>query len=164
METVQVENPETAGVLGGKYLSFKLCGEEYGLEILKVKEIMGLMDITDVPQTQSYVKGVINLRGKVIPVIDLRIKFGLAPEEYTDETCIIVMDVDGKLMGIVVDAVSEVLDIQASEIEPAANLEASVDTGFITGMGKVADQVVMLLDMEKVLFGSEIALIEHMRA
>ena len=138
------------GMLGGKYLTFLLGEEEYGLEILKVREIMGIMDITKVPQTPTFVRGVINLRGKVIPVIDLRLKFGLVQTEYNEQTCIIVVDVD-MLMGIIVDTVQEVHDITAGDIEPPPELGATVDTDFILGMGKVKDDVKILLDIHKVL-------------
>lgn len=141
--------------LGGKYLTFLLADEEYGLEILKVREINGMMNITKVPQTPSFVQGVINLRGKVIPVIDLRLKFGLPPAEYTEQTCIIVVDV-GVMMGIIVDTVREVHDFVAEDIEPPPSLGLSVDTSFILGMGKVKDQVKLLLDIDKVLTADEL--------
>ena len=143
--------------LGGKYLTFLLDEEEYGVEILKVREIIGLMDITNVPQTPDFVEGVINLRGKVIPVIDLRAKFGLSRTEYNDQTCIIVVDV-GMLMGIIVDTVQEVHDIPAKDIDPAPSLGASVDTSFILGMGKVKDRVTMLLDIDRVLTSDDLVL------
>lgn len=136
--------------LGGMYLTFRLDSEEYGVAILKVREIIGIMDITKVPQTFDFVEGVINLRGKVIPVIDLRLKFGLKRTEYNDQTCIIVVDV-GMLMGIIVDTVREVHDIPAGSIEPPPALGASVDTDFILGMGKVNDNVIILLDIDNVL-------------
>ncbi|MCO6437423.1 MAG: purine-binding chemotaxis protein CheW [Phycisphaerae bacterium] len=141
--------------LGGKYLTFLLGGEEYGLEILKVREIIGIMDITKVPQTPSFVEGVINLRGKVIPVIDLRAKFGLERIAYNEQTCIIVVDV-GALMGIIVDTVSEVHDIVSSDIEPAPSFGSSIDTSFILGMGKVKDTVKILLDIDRVLTQEEL--------
>jgi purine-binding chemotaxis protein CheW len=140
---------------GGKYLTFSLDSEEYGLEILKVREIIGIMDITSIPQMPGYVKGVINLRGKVIPVIDLRLKFGLEAAEYTEQTCIVVVDV-GSLVGIIVDTVQEVLDIDASQIDPPPPLGASVDTTFIMGMGKVKDDVKILLDIDQVLRSEEL--------
>ena len=136
--------------LGGKYLTFLLAEEEYGLDILKVREIIGIMDITRVPQTADFVRGVLNLRGKVIPVIELRSKFGLAVTEYNDQTCIIVVDV-GMLMGVIVDTVQEVHDIPSTEIEEPPRLGASVDTTFILGMGKVNGSVKMLLDIDRVL-------------
>ncbi|HQL53921.1 MAG TPA: chemotaxis protein CheW, partial [Phycisphaerae bacterium] len=130
-----------------KYLTFSLAAEEYGLEILKVREIIGIMDITAMPQMPPYVKGVINLRGKVIPVIDLRTKFGLESAEYTEQTCIVVVDV-GSLVGVIVDTVQEVLDIDGTQIDPPPPLGASVDTTFIMGMGKVKDDVKILLDID----------------
>lgn len=138
-----------------KYLTFKLAEEEYGIEILKVREIIGIMDITAVPQMPIYMKGVINLRGKVIPVIDLRLKFGFQEIEHTEQTCIIVVDV-GRDIGIVVDTVSEVLDISGNNVEPAPTMGASVDTSFIMGMGKVGEQVKILLDIDNVLNSSEL--------
>ena len=150
----------TAGVRrAGKYLTFVLAGEEYGLEILRVREIIGLMDITSVPRTPPFVKGVINLRGKVIPVIDLRLKFNLEEGTRTEETCIIVVDVGAVEMGIVVDKVSEVLDIAAEEIEDTPSFGVNVTTDFILGMGKTSDKVTILLDIVKVL-GSDASLIE----
>ncbi len=138
---------------GGKYLTFSLAGEEYGIEILKVREIIGIMDITAMPQTPKYVKGVINLRGKVIPVIDLRLKFGMEPAEYTEQTCIVVVDI-GSLVGVVVDTVQEVLDLDDDQIAPPPPLGAAVDTSFIMGMGKVKDNVKILLGIDRAL-GSE---------
>ena len=141
--------------LAGKYLTFKLAGEEYAIEILKVKEIIGLMPITDVPRMPGYVRGVINLRGKVIPVVDLRTKFGLMTTEDTDETCIIVVDVaqNGQSIqtGILVDTVSEVLDIAGDQIEEAPSFGTAVNTDFIMGMGKIGESVKILLDVVKVL-------------
>jgi len=141
----------------GKYLTFALAQEEYGLEILKVREIIGYIDVTAVPQTPHYVKGVINLRGKVIPVIDLRSKFGMETTDVTDETCIIVVEINqaGRQFstGIVVDRVQEVLDIAAGSIEDAPQFGGAVDTNFIMGMGKVGDSVKILLDIDMVLGG-----------
>lgn len=142
--------------LGGKYLTFGLASEEYGLEILKVREIIGMMDITAVPRTPHYVKGVINLRGKVIPVVDLRLKFDMDEAEVTDETCIIVVDVNGVEIGIIVDRVSEVLDIASSDIEESPKFGSTVDTDFILGMGKAGDNVSILLDISRVLSEVEV--------
>jgi len=142
--------------LGGKYLTFGLDDEEYGLEILKVREIIGMMGITPVPRTPEYVRGVINLRGNVIPVVDLRTKFDLLRAEQTDETCIIVVDVEAVEMGIVVDKVLEVLDIVSAEIEPAPSFGDAVDTDFILGMGKTDGKVTILLDISRVLTDDEL--------
>ena len=155
--TVQTKGSCSGGVLvrEGKYLTFALAHEEYGLEILKVREIIGYMEITAVPQMPHYVKGVINLRGQVIPVIDLRAKFGMPTTEVTDETCIIVVEMthDGHKFntGIVVDRVQEVLDIAGEQIEEAPQFGPSVNTDFILGMGKVEQSVKILLDINKVL-------------
>ena len=145
----------------GKYLTFALGPEEYGLEILKVREIIGYMDITAVPQTPHHVKGVINLRGQVIPVIDLRAKFGMETTDVTDQTCIIVVETSqGQRKfstGIVVDRVQEVLDIAGEDIEEAPQFGASVNTDFILGMGKIGDSVKILLDIDKVLGNEQMA-------
>ncbi len=142
----------------GKYLTFSLAGEEYGIVILKVKEIIGMMPITPVPKTPSYVKGVINLRGKVIPVADLRLKFDMDEMDYTERTCIIVVEIkDGAghvLMGVVVDSVSEVLNIKNGEIEDTPAFGTQMDTGYILGMAKTGGAVKILLDIDKV-FGDE---------
>ena len=139
-----------------KYLTFTLGDEEYGLEILKVREIIGLMDITRVPRMPDFIRGVINLRGKIIPVIDLRLKFGMDEQEDTKETCIIVVDLEKLLIGVVVDKVSEVLDIVEDKIEETPDFGVSVDTEFILGVGKCGDEVVMILDIAKVLTTDDI--------
>ncbi len=138
-----------------KYLTFKLADEEYGVEILKVREIMGVINITAVPRMPPFVKGVINLRGNVIPLVDLRLKFGLSEKSYTKQTCIIVVDV-GKEIGIIVDTVSEVLDIEVANIAPPPSMGESVDTSFILGMGKVGETVNILLDIDEVLTTEEL--------
>jgi len=165
-ETVDAGN-EAGAVrrsLAGKYLTFRLAAEEYGLEILKVREIIGLMDITHVPRTPDYIRGVINLRGKVIPVIDLRTKFNMEVSEETDETCIVVVEVSttegAVMMGVLVDAVSEVLDIQDEQIEDAPAFGTGVNTRFILGIGKVNDEVKILLDIDEVLSSNEVSLID----
>ena len=147
----------------GKYLTFTLADEEYGIGILKVKEIIGMMPITSVPRTPDFVKGVINLRGKVIPVIDLRLKFGMASIDYTDRTCIIVVEIDADDMtiqiGIVVDAVSEVLNIKEEEIENAPSFGTTLNTDYILGMAKIDKGVKILLDIDRVLSAKEIQLL-----
>ena len=144
----------------GKYLTFFLEEEEYGIGILKVKEIIGMMPITSVPRTPEFVKGVINLRGKVIPVMDLRLKFSMGEIPYTDRTCIIVVEIDSQdstvLIGIVVDAVSEVLNITGDEIEDAPTFGSKLDTDYILGMAKMEGGVKILLDISKVLSTEEI--------
>lgn len=151
----QEAGPKARGT-EGKYLTFVLGGEEYGLEILKVREIIGLMEITSVPQTPVFIKGVINLRGKVIPVIDLRLKFGMEEAEPTEETCIIVVDIGGAMIGILVDTVSEVLHVMTDQIEPPPSFGGSIDTGFILGMGKIKGKVKILLDIDRALSPEEL--------
>jgi purine-binding chemotaxis protein CheW len=136
---------------GGKFLTFFLDKEEYGLEILKVHEIIGMMPITTVPRTPKYIRGVINLRGKIIPVVDLRMKFGMVAVEQTDESCIIVVQANGVQMGIMVDKVSEVQDITREDIEEAPPFGSNIDTAYILGIGKSQGRVKILLDIDKVL-------------
>jgi len=159
--------PQTAaevGQKGGKYLTFGLAEETYGLEILKVREIMGSMDITAVPRTPDFVKGVINLRGKVIPVVDLRLKFGMDEAKHTENTCIIVVQVGAVEMGILVDQVSEVLNILGNEIEDTPSFGVSVNTDFILGMGKSKGEVTILLDIAKVLAEHEVSAVSEPRS
>jgi purine-binding chemotaxis protein CheW len=149
----------------GKYLTFSLAGEEYGIGILKVKEIIGMMSITVVPQTPAYIKGVINLRGKVIPVIDLRLKFSIKAADYTERTCIIVVEITNSgrtiLMGIVVDSVSEVLSIKGSDIEETPAFGTKLNTEFILGMAKVSGGIKILLDIDRVLSVEEIRVVDN---
>lgn len=139
----------------GKFLNFQLSGEYYGLELFKVKEIIGMMKVTRVPNSPVYVRGVVNLRGKVIPVIDLRVKFGMDSREDTERTCIIVMQVEHggqySTTGIIVDEVCEVIDIAAEQIEPSPSLGGDVSMDMLLGIGKVASKVILLLDVQKVL-------------
>lgn len=148
----------------GKYLTFSLDQEEYGLGILKVKEIIGMMPITSVPRTPEFVKGVINLRGKVIPVIDLRLKFEMESIPYSERTCIIVVEIDLEsetvLIGIVVDAVSEVLTIREEEIEETPRFGTKVNTEYILGMAKIEGRVKILLNIDQVLSAEEILAME----
>lgn len=149
----------------GKYLTFFLESEEYGISILKIKEIIGMMPITSVPQTPEFVRGVINLRGKVLPVIDLRQKFGMSEMEYDDKTCIIVVELDMKTsviyVGIVVDSVSEVLNIKEEDIDDSVSFGVSVNTRFLKGIAKVDNSVKILLDIEKVFDDSEISVLNN---
>jgi purine-binding chemotaxis protein CheW len=144
-----------AAALAGKYLTFSLGNEEYGLPVLKVREIIKVMDITPVPQVPAHVKGVVNLRGKVIPVIDLRAKFSLPAQDYTDRTCIVVVDVslkrDRVMLGVIVDAVSEVLNIAAGEIDQTPDFGERVETTYMLGLAKVKNTVKILLDLDCVL-------------
>ncbi len=158
------ETMKSVSEYAGKYLTFQLSGEVYGLEILKVQEIMGLMPVTHVPRTPDFIRGVINLRGKVIPVIDLRLKFGLIGKDDTEKTCIIVVQVrheQGSLtIGVIVDEVCEVIDLKGEQIEAAPSFGVGVNTEFILGMGKLGQKVLTMLDIDKVLASGELNLLE----
>lgn len=149
----------------GKYLTFSMASEEYGIGILKIKEIIGMMSITTVPQTPEFIKGVINLRGKVIPVIDLRLRFGMTANDYTERTCIIVVEIpslSGTVMiGIVVDSVSEVLSIKGDEIEETPTFGTKLNTDYILGMAKMDGGVKILLDIDRVLSRDEMNMLEE---
>ncbi len=148
-----------ADVRAGKYLTFQLANDEFGIRVLKVREIMGLLEITSVPQTPGYIKGVINLRGKVVLMIDLRLKFG-GRGEYTQRTCIIVTQIQGEsgpiLMGIVVDGVSEVLNLTGQEIEDTPDFGEAITGQYLLGMAKVKGKVKILLDIDRVLSSQEL--------
>jgi purine-binding chemotaxis protein CheW len=151
---------QTGTSQSGKYLTFALGSEAYGIEILKVREIIGYMEITHVPQTPMEVKGVINLRGRVIPIINLRAKFNMPEAEITDQTCIIVVEVGTEVrpltMGVIVDSVTEVLDIKEEQLEPPPELGYGVNRNMIRAMGKFPDGVKILLDISKVLKPSDL--------
>ena len=152
--TTQLDN------LAGKYLTFRLAAEEYGLEIIKVQEIIGLLPVTHVPRVPAYVRGVINLRGRIIPTVDLRTKFGMERTADTEKTCIIVVEVSspkgGKMnMGIIVDEVAEVLDIAADELDHPPEFGTAVNMSFILGVGIVKGGVKILLDIDRVLTAEE---------
>lgn len=151
----QTTEPEANNVREGKYLTFNLGEEQYGLGILTVQEIIQMMKITTVPQTPDYIKGIINLRGRVIGIVDLRHKFGLPEVEETSETCIIVVEVSAldspMTFGIIVDSVSEVIDVQESDIEDPPTFGSQIQTDFIRGLGKIGGKVKILLDIDRVL-------------
>ena len=148
----------------GKYLTFTLANEEYGIGILKIREIIGMMPITSVPRTPEFVKGVINLRGKVIPVMDLRLRFGMEEMEYTDRTCIIVVEIERQAgtvqIGTVVDSVSEVLNVGGTDIEETPSFGTKLDTEYILGMAKIEGGVKILLDIDEVLNDEEVAVLQ----
>lgn len=152
-------------VVAEKFLTFRLALEVYGISILKVQEIVGMMPVTRVPKMPAYVRGVVNLRGRIIPVIDLSQRFGLAPAEDTEVTCVIVVQVIGAsgsvTLGLIVDEVREVVDIVDEQIEPVPDLGVAVDLSLIQGIGKLERQVVMLLEIDQVLTVGEFEAIER---
>ena len=149
----------------GKYLTFSLAEEEYGIGILKIKEIIGMLPITSVPQTPDFVKGVINLRGKVIPVMDLRLRFGMGKIDYTERTCIIVVEIEGQagtvMIGVVVDSVSEVLNIKGDDIAETPTFGTRLNTEYILGMAKMGGGVKILLNIDKVLSADEVGMLDQ---
>ncbi|MEJ2661463.1 MAG: chemotaxis protein CheW [Desulfobacteraceae bacterium] len=162
--SVRKELLDTIADREGKYLTFTLAGEEYGIGILKIKEIIGMMPITSVPQTPQFVKGVINLRGKVIPVVDLRLRFAMEAIDYNERTCIIVVEIGGRgadiVIGIVVDSVSEVLNIKSEDIEDTPTFGTRLNTDYILGMAKMEGKVKILLDIDTVLSQDEIHMLQ----
>jgi purine-binding chemotaxis protein CheW len=170
MESVAIVQNESGAApkvndRAGKHLIFHLGAEEFGVRVLQVREIMGIQDITAVPHTPGYVKGVINLRGKVIPVVDLRQKFGLPKVEYTARTCIIVVQVQAAsgpmLMGVIVDGVAEVLNVAAGEIEDTPDFGQGVTTPYLLGLAKIKGKVKILLDIEEVLVRQELEALQE---
>lgn len=161
-ETLSQANADVSAVsqIAGKYLTFALSKEQYGLQILKVQEIIGVINTTRVPGVPEHIKGVINLRGRIIPVVDLRLKFGLPEVAYDEKTCIIVVDAklegNSVAVGVIVDTVHEVTSFEANRIEPAPNYGANLETQFVVGMGRNHDdKVVILIDIDKALAGTE---------
>ena len=152
----------------GKYLTFQVGAEEFGIRVQSVREILGVQEITSVPQTPGYLKGVINLRGKVTPVVDLRLKFGLVETEYTQRTCIIVVQVAGtaapRLIGIIVDGVAEVLNVAAADIEDTPDFGDGQAAAYLLGMAKIKDRIKILLDIDLVLGAREVAGLEAVLA
>lgn len=140
-----------------QFLTFALGQEEYGVEILKIQEIKGFSAITPLPNAPEFIKGVLNLRGTIVPIIDLRKKFSLPEVGYTKFTVIVVVQVQGKIMGFVVDAVSDVLNVAGTDIQPTPDLYGQVDTSFINGLARAGEKLVILLDIEKVLTAAETA-------
>lgn len=141
---------------GNQYLTFTLGEEHYGVEILRVQEIKGYTGVTRIPNTPDYIKGVLNLRGTIVPIIGLRMKFGMDSKKYDKMTVIIVVEVCGRIMGIIVDTVSDVMNISAKDIQPTPEFGTAVDVSFISGIGKYGDKLVTLLDIDRVLSVGEV--------
>lgn len=155
METNLLLKKPKIEIKGGKYLVFLINGNHYGIPILDTSEINGIMNITPIPKTPEYIKGIINLRGKIIPVMDLRLRFGMEQKEYNSETCIIIINLKFnqviKQIGIIVDTVSEVFDLPASDIERPPSYDSDDDNEFLDGIGKVKNKIIMLLNIKKIL-------------
>ncbi len=151
---------QNAAAAGGEFLTFKLGKEEYGIEILKVQEIRGYEAVTHIANAPPYIKGVINLRGIIVPIVDMRIKFNLGEPEYTQFTVVIILNVAGRVVGMVVDSVSDVLTLKAGEVRPAPEFGASLDTQYLIGLGTIDERMLILMDIEKLMSGSDMALID----
>ena len=148
----ELEEIEDVDTQKDKYLTFHIGEEDYAISISHVTEIIGMLKITEVPQTPDYIKGVINLRGKVIPVMDIRLRFGMPARDYDERTCVIVVHFKENIVGLVVDTVSEVLDIPEDDVENSQNFNQSTDNNFICGMGKINEQIKMIIDVNALLF------------
>jgi purine-binding chemotaxis protein CheW len=143
-----------------EYLTFRLGDEEYGIDILKVQEIRGYEQPTRIANAPSFVKGVVNLRGVIVPIVDLRLKFGLGSAEYNEFTVVIILNLGSRVVGVVVDSVSDVMELSADQIREAPQIDSVVDSGFITGLGTLNDRMLILIAIEKLMGASEMALAE----
>ncbi len=159
-EKQEMEYQEDEDTQNGKFLTFRIGNEEYAIEIRYVMEIMGIQRITDLPDMPDYVKGVINLRGKVIPVIDIRVRFRMEGREYDERTCIIVVDVNQTRIGFIVDSVKDVLDIAPDQIAPPPSVHKGAESRFIQSLGKVGEDVKIILNINKLLFEEELEVLE----
>lgn len=158
------ENTTNSGSTGGEFLTFTLGAEEYGMDILKVQEIRGYDAVTVIANTPDFIKGVINLRGIIVPIVDLRIKFHLGKVEYDQFTVVIILNLGSRVVGIVVDSVSDVLSLSAEQIKVAPTLSAALDTRYIIGLGTVDERMLILVDIEKLMSSNEMALVDEATA
>ncbi len=158
---------EQVAVAGGsdrEYLTFSLGQEEYGIDILKVQEIRGYDTVTRIANSPDFIKGVINLRGIIVPIVDMRIKFRLDHADYNEMTVVIILNVAGRVIGMVVDGVSDVITLKSEQIKPAPEFGAAIDTKYVTGVGTVDDRMLILVDIERLLSSSDMALLEEAAA
>ena len=158
------DNTTSSGATGGEFLTFTLGAEEYGMDILKVQEIRGYDSVTVIANTPEFIKGVINLRGIIVPIIDLRIKFKLGKVDYDQFTVVIILNLGTRVVGIVVDSVSDVLSLMPEQIKTAPALSASLDTRYILGLGTVDERMLILVDIEKLMSSNEMALVDETTA
>ena len=158
-QIAQHEAARNAAAMGGEFLTFRLGGEEYGIDILKVQEIRSYEPPTRIANAPAFIKGVVNLRGVIVPIVDLRLKLSCETAEYNSFTVVIVLNVKGRVVGAVVDSVSDVLALDAETIKPAPEMSSAIDTSFITGIGSVADRMLILMDIEGLMASEEMGLI-----
>jgi purine-binding chemotaxis protein CheW len=163
LQTAVATEPAGAAAarMANEFLSFKLGSEEYGIEILKVQEIRSYEAVTHIANAPEFIKGVVNLRGIIVPIIDMRIKFRLGKAEYDQFTVVIILNVAGRVMGIVVDGVSDVINLSAEQVRPAPGFGAVIDTEYILGLGTVEDRMLILVDIEKLMGSTDMGLIEQ---
>ncbi len=154
----------TSGSAGGEYLTFTLGKEEYGMDILKVQEIRGYDAVTAIANTPAFIKGVINLRGIIVPIVDLRIKFNLGNVEYNELTVVIILNLSNRVVGVVVDSVSDVLTLTPDQIKAAPSLSTSLDTRYITGMGTIDQRMLILVDIERLMTSRDMELVDEVAA
>jgi purine-binding chemotaxis protein CheW len=161
-ETIDPSRASHATAAGApqEYLTFTLGSEEYGVDILKVQEIRGYEKPTAIANAPAFIKGVVNLRGTIVPIVDMRIKFELGAVEYNQFTVVIILNVAGRIVGMVVDGVSDVITLAAEQMRAAPDFSSSFDTQYITGLGTVEDRMLILIDIEKLMSGAEMALID----
>jgi len=149
---------------GGEYLTFTLGHEEYGMDILKVQEIRGYDAVTAIANTPAFIKGVVNLRGIIVPIVDLRIKFNLVNIDYNDMTVVIILSLSNRVVGVVVDSVSDVLTLTHDQIKPAPSLSTSLDTRYITGLGSIDQRMLILVDIERLMSSRDMELMDEAMA
>jgi purine-binding chemotaxis protein CheW len=149
------------GGVGAEFLSFRLGAEEYGIDILKVQEIRGYDAVTRIANTPEFLKGVINLRGTIVPIIDLRIKFGLGSPVYDEFTVVIILNVAGRIIGVVVDSVSDVLTLTDEQMRPAPEFSAAFDTQYVIGLGAIEERMLILVDIEKLISSRDMGLVDE---
>ena len=159
-ETTRKADIGEEGGFSQEFLTFTLGPEEYAIDILKVQEIRGYEQPTTIANVPDFIKGVINLRGIIVPIVDLRIKFGVGKAEYTPFTVVIILSISGRVVGIVVDGVSDVTSLRAEQIRPAPEFAASVDTRYIKGLGTLGERMLIVVDIEKLMLSSEMALVD----
>ena len=157
-ESERTQSGRSGGPVPREYLTFRLGAEEYGIDILKVQEIRGYENPTRIANAPEFIKGVINLRGVIVPIVDLRIRFGLGDAEYNEFTVVIILNVHERVVGMVVDSVSDVLELAASEVREAPDLSAVVDASYIIGLGTVAERMLILVDIERLITAPEMAI------
>ena len=158
-KTARAGAPAEGQGTGGEFLTFRLGAEEYGIDILKVQEIRSYEQPTRIANAPAFVKGVVNLRGVIVPIVDLRLKLACDSAEYNDFTVVIVLNVKGRVVGAVVDSVSDVLELAAGTIKPAPEMNSAVDTSFITGIGSIQDRMLILMDIEALMSSADMGLI-----